>query len=372
MAHLVLNKESSDSVELCFFKGVDIDSLEDLERSIKELDIKPFYEVKVNLENIERLDTSGSLIVIRTLMELGVKKSKISVKTKNDSYRQIFNLVKNKELGLVESKAHPRLSLFENIGKATFSFIHNLVDVLTFLGKSVCALSRVISRPRDFRIKEFISQLESSFVNAILIVSMLTFLVGVVVAYLFASQAQRYGANVFVVDALVLAMCRELSPIIVSIVVAGRSGSSYTAQIGTMKLNEEIDALVSLGLSPMQVLVVPRLVALMLALPLLTFIGDISGMLGGLLISDMELGLTAWTFIERMQKILTIPHVVTGLFKALVFSIFISIIGCRMGLVVKNDAKSVGLNTTSTVVQSIVSVILLNATFAILFVKLGI
>jgi phospholipid/cholesterol/gamma-HCH transport system permease protein len=165
---------------------------------------------------------------------------------------------------------------------------------------------------------------------------------------------------------------REISPIIVAVIVAGRSGAAFTAQLGSMRLTEEIDAISTLGLSPMQVLVIPRVVALVVALPLLVFVGDVSGIAGAMTVANPLLDITPTTFLERVHSELDPDHVTVGLVKGAVFAVFIAIIGCRMGMTVSRDSRAIGINTTSTVVQSIVSVILLDALFAILFQELGI
>jgi len=177
---------------------------------------------------------------------------------------------------------------------------------------------------------------------------------------------------VHLADGIGLAVCRELSPILGSVLVAGRSGAAFTAQIGTMKVEEEIDAISTLGLSPLQVLVLPRLVALMVALPLLVFVGDVAGIAGGMLIGTWQLDIAPQVFIDRVHGVLTMQHVVVGLAKAPVFAVFIALIACRMGLVVARDARSIGENTTSTVVQCIVAVIVLDAMFAVALQHLGI
>jgi phospholipid/cholesterol/gamma-HCH transport system permease protein len=194
----------------------------------------------------------------------------------------------------------------------------------------------------------------------------------VVFAYLLGQQAMRYGANIFVVDGVGLAMCRELSPLLAAIIVAGRSGAAFTAQIGTMKVQEEIDAISTLGLSPIQVLVIPRLVAIMAALPLLVFVGDVAGIGGGMLVGAWQLDLPPRAFIERLHDALPLSALLVGLGKAPVFAAFIAVIACRMGMLAARDARSVGVNTTSTVVQSIVWVIVLDALFAVVLQRLGI
>jgi phospholipid/cholesterol/gamma-HCH transport system permease protein len=198
------------------------------------------------------------------------------------------------------------------------------------------------------------------------------FLLGVVFAYLLGDQAQRYGANIFVVDGMLMAILREISPVIVAVLVAGRTGAAITAQLGTMKVSEEIDAITTLGLSPLSVLVIPRLLALLLAMPLLVFIGDVAGVAGGMVVAQQQLDISSHMFLDRMADVLKLKTLLVGLFKAPVFAVFIALIACRMGLSVSRDARSVGAHTTSTVVQSLVAIMILNAIFAVMFVRLGI
>jgi phospholipid/cholesterol/gamma-HCH transport system permease protein len=209
-------------------------------------------------------------------------------------------------------------------------------------------------------------------VDAVPIVALVNFLIGVVIAYVLGVQAQRYGATLFVADGIALGICRELSPILSSVLVAGRSGAAFTAQIGTMKVEEEIDAISTLGLSPVQVLVIPRLLALMVALPLLVFVGDVAGIAGGLLIGTWQLDIAPQVFMDRVHSALELRHFVIGLAKAPAFAAVVAIIACGMGLQVSRDARSLGENTTSTVVQCIVWVIILDAAFAVSLQHMGI
>jgi len=193
----------------------------------------------------------------------------------------------------------------------------------------------------------------------------ITMLIGVVVAYLLGLQAEKYGANIFVVDGVGIGATREFAPIIVAIIVAGRSGAAFTAQLGSMKLTEEIDALRTLGLDPWQVLVVPRVLALMLMLPLLVFVGDVASLLGAMTVTSTMLDITPAGFLARLHEALELRHVFVGLVKAPVFALVIAVIGTRMGMTVARDTRAVGMATTSTVVQSIVAVILIDAGFAV-------
>jgi phospholipid/cholesterol/gamma-HCH transport system permease protein len=196
---------------------------------------------------------------------------------------------------------------------------------------------------------------------------LVTFLIGIVFAYLLGLQAQQYGANLYVVDGVAIGMARELAPIIVATIVAGRSGAAFTAQLGTMRLTEEIDAIRTLGLSPMYVLVLPRVLAITVALPLLVFLGNVASLGGAMAVCASMLEVTPTTFIERVHLGLDLDHVYAGLIKAPVFALAIAVIGCRMGMSVSRDTRSIGMSTTSTVVQSIVAVILLDAGFAVFF-----
>jgi len=257
-------------------------------------------------------------------------------------------------------------------GRGTLAVLGHVFGLLSFVGRLVIELLLLTPSPQRWRWREFGAQVRSVFVGAIPIVAGMMFLLGVVFAYLLGDQAQQYGANIFVVDGILLAVMREVSPVIVAVLVAGRSGAAITAQIGTMKVTEEIDAITTLGLSPLAVLVIPRFMAMLIAMPLLVFIGDIAGVFGGMLVAAQQLDISSHMFVDRMSDVLVLSTLLVGLGKAPVFAIFIALIACRMGLNVSRDASSVGAHTTSTVVQSLVAIIILNAIFAVLFVQLDI
>lgn len=320
-------------------------------------------------QHLEEIDTASAMLLLRTFRE---KKIDIRLEHFRESALNIFRLV---EKAIEDSKdllTEDDLGILAQIGKRATETGTLLVQLLEFIGESANDFVVSFLRPRLFRLKELFVQLELGGIDAIPIVVLVTFLIGIVIAYLFGIQIEKYGANIFIVDAVGLAICRELSPILVAIIVAGRSGSAFTAQIGTMKINEEIDAMKILGLSPMRVLVIPRMLALMISMPLLVFVGDVAGILGSMVISDLRLGITGVTFLERLHAVLPVRSFLVGMMKAPVFAAFIAVIGCQLGLAVENNARSVGIHTTATVVRSIVAVILLNAAFAIIFVELKI
>lgn len=326
----------------------------------------------LNGRDLEEIDTAGAMKLLRAIavdVEAKDKVELINFSPKQANILEITAKALSKPVSLVSTQ---NLPLLGRLGKDTLALISTTKEVFHFIGHALVETISAIRRPRNFRFREFCIQLENCGYNAIPIVLLVTFLIGIVIAYLTGIQIERYGANIFIVDGVGLAVCRELSPILVAIIVAGRSGSAFTAQIGTMKLNEEVDAMISLGLPPMRVLVIPRIFALMVVMPLLVFAGDVAGIAGGMVVADLRLGVTGATFIERLHAVLIPRSVFVGLVKAPVFAFFIAAIGCRLGLAVENNARSIGTNTTRTVVESIVAVILLNAAFAVIFSELRI
>jgi phospholipid/cholesterol/gamma-HCH transport system permease protein len=316
------------------------------------------------------LDTAAALALLRRIAAAGTGIERLA--NFNASHTRVIEAVRGRLPDTASEIRRVRHSPLAVIGMHVIDFRGLMEGHLGFFGRSAAALSDLASRPRTLRVKELTAQFEQTCIQAVPVVVLVTFLIGVVLAYLFGMQAEKYGANILVVDAVAIGACRELSPIIVAIIVAGRSGAAFTAQLGTMLLTEEIDAIRTLGLSPMQVLVIPRFIALVVALPLLVFLGDVSSMAGAMTVANPLLDITPTTFIERVHSELSVDHVWVGLLKAAIFAAFIAIIGCRMGMTVSRDSRSIGINTTSTVVQCIVSVILLDAFFAVLFQEIGI
>ena len=263
--------------------------------------------------------------------------------------------------------APPTLSLLNKIGRRAWVALQNLLAMLAFVGECAMVLARALAHPRSIRWRPVLHNLQAAGFDALPIVGLLSFLMGVVIAYQGADQLQRFGANIFIVDLVSLSMLRELSPLMTAIIVAGRSGSAYAAQIGTMKVTEEIDALRTIGIGPIELLVLPKMLALIIALPLLTLYADITGVLGGMIMASSKLGVSFDVFLDRIGNAVSLSSFLTGIGKAPVFAAIISFVGCFQGFQVGGSADSVGRQTTVSVVQSIFLVILADALFSVVF-----
>ncbi|MFA5915902.1 MAG: ABC transporter permease, partial [Burkholderiales bacterium] len=228
-------------------------------------------------------------------------------------------------------------------------------------------LLRSVARPGRIRWRAIAYSLQTTGFEALPITGLLSFLMGIVIAYQGAEQLRQFGANIYVADLVGLSMVRELSPMLTAIIVAGRSGSAYAAQIGTMKVTEEIDALRTIGVGPLELLVLPKVLALMLALPLLTVYTDVMGMLGGMIMARAQLDVSFGAFLERLDEAITLNSYLVGVGKAPVFAVIIALVGCYQGFQVGGSADSVGRQTTLSVVQSVFLVIVTDALFSILF-----
>jgi phospholipid/cholesterol/gamma-HCH transport system permease protein len=255
----------------------------------------------------------------------------------------------------------------EALGRSAASRLARLLAMLTLVGESGHAMLDWMVHPGRIRWRVVLFNLRSAGVDALPIVGLLSFLLGVVVAYQGADQLRQYGANIFVVDLVGLSMLREFAPLITAIIVAGRSGSAYAAQIGTMSVTEEIDAMRTIGIEPQELLVLPKILALVIALPLLTVFADVLGIFGGMLMAKVQLGVGFGEFLDRLVKAVSITSYLVGIGKAPVFAVIIVMVGCFQGFRTHGGADSVGRQTTRSVVQSIFLVIVADAVFSVAF-----
>lgn len=320
---------------------------------------------------LEALDTAAALQLCRWLRAAGLEPRAIALRDFDPRHERILRQVSEATHGLAPSRRGPPAAPLAQLGAAAHALGEMLLGHLSFLGLVVVELGRALVSPRRLRVRELVTQVSRVCISAVPVVALVTALIGLVFAYLLGLQAEQYGANIFVVDGVALGMTREFSPLIVATIVAGRSGASFAAQLGTMRLNEETDAIRVLGLSVAQVLVIPRVLALVISLPLLVFVGDLAGLAGAALIADTMLDITPSTFVARLHDALAPRHAIIGLVKAPVFALLIAIIGCRMGMTGARDTRTIGIHTTSTVVQAIVGVIVIDALFAVVLQGMG-
>jgi phospholipid/cholesterol/gamma-HCH transport system permease protein len=342
--------------------------IQDIDKQLVATDL-PAATLTLDGASLETLDTAAGLALLARIASAGASIGRmVNVKPNHSS---VIETVRAQMRIAERVPSRSRRGLVGGLGAAAERFAHLLLEHLDFLGRCVAALGELVADPRRTRWKELAAQLQHVCIEAIPVVALVTLLIGMVLAYLFGMQADKYGAGIFVVDAVAIGTSRELAPILVAVIVAGRSGAAFTAQLGTMRLTEEIDALRTLALSPMQVLVIPRLIALVISLPLLVFVGDVAALAGAMFVAQPVLDITPANFIGRVHSQLPIQHVIVGLAKGSIFGLAIALIGCRAGMNVERDARSIGLSTTSTVVQCIVAVILLDAFIAVWLQSIG-
>jgi phospholipid/cholesterol/gamma-HCH transport system permease protein len=326
---------------------------------------------------ITTLDSAGMWLLLRMKYALEARRVRVARFTVPERYASLLASLE-REGAMTPCEARPpERSLdhvLERTGKGTMLALQQGYDMLGFLGRvSVETAEAVLEPRRELPFPALINQIEETGLTAMPIVGLLAFLIGVVIAYQGADQLRKIasGAEIYTINLVGVSILRELGVLITAIIIAGRSGSAFTAHIGTMRVNEEIDAMQTLGLNTTEILVVPRILGLVIALPFLTLFADIVGVVGGMLMSYLELGITIPAFIREFKEAVTLNTFLVGMIKAPVFAFVIGLVGCFEGFRVERNAASVGLLTTRAVVESIFLVIAADAGFSILFSKLG-
>jgi phospholipid/cholesterol/gamma-HCH transport system permease protein len=315
---------------------------------------------------ITTLDSAGAWLLHRTIHALEQRGIKIQINGSKSEFNTLLKLIAT-HAGTAEPPEPIKIGLLAGIGQQAWRNLLGFSGMLAFIGESSIAFLRSLGQPHRIRWRPILHNLQTAGFEALPIVGLLSFLMGVVIAYQGADQLQRFGANIFIADLVGLSMLRELSPLLTAIIVAGRSGSAYAAQIGTMKINEEIDALRTIGIGPQELLVQPKIIALVIALPLLTVYADVAGVLGGMLMANSMLDISFSVFLDRLEDALSLSSFLTGIIKAPVFAVIIALVGCFQGFQVSGSADSVGRQTTVSVVQSIFLVIVSDALFSVVF-----
>lgn len=335
-----------------------------LDRQLATLSLPPQTPAVVDGSAVNGLDTVGVWILQSFLQRLRDEGHTLELRGWDPRYTKLLELVTEHHEPPLQP---PHPGILENIGRASVASGEQCLALLSFIGESALALLRCIVHPRRMRWRPILHNIRSAGFDALPIVGLLSFLLGIVIAYQATSQLRQFGANIFVVDLVGLSMLREFAPLMTAIIVAGRSGSAYAAQIGSMSVDEEIDAMRTLGIPPIDLLVLPKVIALVVALPLLTFFADVLGVFGGMLMARAQLGVGFDDFLDRFTKAISVSSYAIGIGKAPVFAAIIAVVGCFQGFRTKGGADSVGRQTTRAVVQSIFLVVVADALFSVVF-----
>ncbi|MGH7799507.1 MAG: MlaE family lipid ABC transporter permease subunit [Thermodesulfobacteriota bacterium] len=325
----------------------------------------------VDASGINYCDGSGIALFVR-LRELQEKTGgKFEVHGLSSEFQQLLDLFPPTEFQEPEVEKPKAASLPEEVGQATVGFWQDVSAHIIFIGEAGIALVRAIFNPWQIRWKDVFLTAEKIGVNALSIIAVINFLIGLVLAYQSAIPLQKYGGQLFIADLLVLSIFRELGPLMTAVMVAGRTSSAFAAELGTMKVNEEIDALTTMGLDPVRFLVVPRVIAAIFMIPVLTVFGDLFGLIGGGVVM-LSLGFPLVTYVNEMVSAATYIDLLVGIFKSIFFAVIIAGIGCFEGLRTKTGAAAVGDSATSAVVSGIIIVIVLDGIFGVVFYYVGI
>ncbi|MEY8839065.1 MlaE family lipid ABC transporter permease subunit [Cribrihabitans sp. XS_ASV171] len=347
-------------------------SLDAVEKSFAEA--RPRGDtIRLDLSEMDAMDTGGAWLIADLIRRLESGGAKVEVEGAASPHAALLETVMENlpEAPPDEGPAQGFLPWLERLGEGVVDAGKNSLSILSFFGETLVKLFGALIRPWRLRWPALVSQMQVVGFSAVPIVALMGFLIGVVLAFQGATQLRQFGAEVFVVELIAISVLRELGILLTAIIVAGRSGSAFTASVGAMKVQEEIDAMRTLSLDPIEVLVIPRVLALVLMLPILGFVANLAGLFGGALMSWIDLGVSPGMFFTRLQDI-SIWHLAIGMIKAPFFAVIIGIVACWQAFQVGGSSESVGRRTTASVVQSIFAVIVMDALFSIFFAQMGV
>lgn len=352
-----------------------IDTIGRLEKDLVALP-SLHQDISVDVSNLGALDTAGAFLIARTVSEIEAEAPEhIDLIGGHPQAETLFRLVQTAFEPGEDAKPYrfSVIDLLARIGEGGLEFLREARSTLSFLGRSAVTTVKLLLTPHRIRWTSVVAIMEEAGLDALAIVAFLSFFIGVVIAFIGATiLGQTFGATVFTVDLVGWAMLREFGVVLTGILLAGRTNSSFTAQIGSMRMRQEVDAMKTFGLDPVEVLVVPRILAMLVMTPFLTFAATLSGLFGGLVISWLVLDISPILFITRLQEMVPVRNFWVGLSKAPVFALIVAIIACRQGLLVGGDVQSLGKATTASVVQAIFLIIVTDAIYAMVFMELGI
>lgn len=321
----------------------------------------------VDLAEVTYLDDFGALVLMELKHLMAGKKDRFFLTNAGDQIKDVLSILDFDRLGAPFSPAKKRTpDMFTRLGGAVFQAMSDLKFTFSFLGSVCLALIHVVRHPGTLRGNDALRSMEKTGVDAVPIVGLISFLLGLIMAFMSSVQLRQFGANIYVASLVGLAMVRELGPIMTAIIVAGRSGSAFAAEIGTMKISEEVDALFTMGFDPVRFLVVPKIAATVIVVPFLTLMSDLCAVLGGLVVGVYMLDLTASAYISQTIRTLTLFDIFWGFLKSGAFALLITIVGCLRGFQVRGGADAVGQATTAAVVSGIFLIILSDSVFAVI------
>lgn len=332
---------------------------------LEALQVPAQSEVVIDGAGIAAFDTVGARVLQNLIDRLRGEGHAVQMRGWSARNAKLIELAAQPPAAAPAAPAAP--VLLERIGRRSIELAEDSLALLAFVGEAAVAFAGGIARPSRIRLRPILHNIRTAGYDALPIVGLLSFLLGIVTAYQAAAQLRKYGADIFVADLVGLSMLREFAPLMTAIIVAGRSGSAYAAQIGTMSVTEEIDAMRTIGIAPMDLLVLPKIISLVIALPLVTFFADAMGILGGMVMARVQLGIGFDTFVDRVTESVSATSYLIGLGKAPIFAAIIAVVGCFQGFRTHGGADAVGRQTTRSVVQSIFLVIVADALFSIVF-----
>jgi phospholipid/cholesterol/gamma-HCH transport system permease protein len=333
----------------------------------REIDALP-DPLTIDLSHIERMDTVGAWIIYRTVRDRGAKVIGAS-RDEVSLLKQVGEF--DKPTQVTPDQPHNFVAGIRELGQWVSEIGVTLVGLLGFFGATLIGFANVIRRPRRFRVNAVVQRFDVVGVRALGIIGLMSFLIGIVIAQQGSVQLAQFGAEVYTINLIGRITVRELGTLMTAIMVAGRSGSAFAAQLGTMKITEEIDAMRTIGVSPVEALVIPRVIAAVVMMPLLAFWAMLLALIGGGIFVWLDLGYPPATYIQRLQEVIPTTDLWVGLIKAPVFGFIIALAGCFQGMLVEGNSEEVGTRTTTAVVQSIFLVIVLDAVFAVFFSSIG-
>ncbi len=320
----------------------------------------------VDLGGVEYLDSGGALVLVQAENEAVRRGIPFSYANVGDEAKRILSLIDREAL-----QARPRRStkdedpFFTQVGSLSMVVFDDFFNLMTFFGELISVTARAVVRPRSVRWGDVLFYVRRVGAEGLPIVGLISMLIGLIMAFMSSLQLKQFGANIYVASLVGIAIVRELGPIMTAILVAGRSASAFAAEIGTMMVNDEVDALVTMGFEPVRFLALPKLLATVIVVPLLTIYADLFGILGGMMVGIVGLDLTPVTYLQATQRSLSVYYLVSSLVKSLFFAVLIAGIGCQRGFRVKRGVEEVGAATTSAVVASILMIVVVDSIFAV-------